>query len=153
MGLFSKKKKDKGSKHPSLIVNDVRQETAESVSIGFQIRLRRVFDDFKPVSKMSVLDATKSVADLELDVQGSGGNIDGGLSIEWSSMKVDHPEQFLMNHKLPRESGACLILEFMVKPDASEEKVEHASHKLLTWIKSHFDKELKTNDSNVQNPL
>lgn len=114
-------------------------------SIGFQIRLRRIFDDFTPVSKLSAIEASKSVADMEVEVQGSGGNIDGGLSIEWSSMRVDHPEQFLMNHKLPRESGACLILEFMVKPDASDDKVEHASHKLLSWVKSHFDKELKTN--------
>lgn len=114
-------------------------------SIGFQIRLRRVFDDFKPVSKLTAVEASKSVADIEVEVQGSGGNIDGGLSIEWSSMKVDHPEQFLMNHKLPRESGACLILEFMVKPDATDEKVEHASHKLLAWVKTHFDKELKAN--------
>jgi hypothetical protein len=114
-------------------------------SIGFQIRLRRVFDDFKPVTKMTPQDASKSTADFELEVQGSGGNIEGGISIEWSSMKVDHPEQFLMNHKLPRESGACLILEFMSKPDASEEKVEHAAHKLLSWVKAHFDKELKNN--------
>ena len=33
----------------------------------------------------------------------------------------------------------------MVKPDAKDEDVEHLSHKFLSFLKAHFDKELKKN--------
>ncbi len=114
-------------------------------SIGYQIRQRRVFDDFRPINKLTPQEAIKSTAGVEIEIQGSGGNVDGGLSLEWSSMNVDHPETFNLNHKLPRESGASLILEFMVKPDAKDEDVEHLSQRFISWLKSHFDKELKKN--------
>ena len=113
--------------------------TKTMFSIGYQIRQRRVFDDFRPVNKFTPQEAMKSTVGLEIEIQGSGGNVDGGLSLEWSSMKVDHPETFNMNHKLPRESGASLILEFMVKPDAKDEDVEHLSHKFLSFLKAHFE--------------
>jgi hypothetical protein len=114
-------------------------------AVGYQMRLRRVFDDFKPISKMSSKETMKTDLDLSVTVTGQDGNLDGGMGLECSSQKVDHPEQFLMNHKLPREAGFACIIELMLKPDVSPDVAETTAHHLLSWIKNHFDGEFKKN--------
>ncbi len=71
--------------------------------------------------------------------------MDTGLGFEWGSQKVEHPEAFLMNHKLPREAGFCVVMEIMLKPDVERVKAEEAAHHVLTFLKLHFDGELKKN--------
>jgi len=114
-------------------------------SIGYQLRVRRIFNDLLPVNKLPPMRATKSNFDIAINILGSGGNTETGMGFEWTCQKCEHPEQFLMNHKLPRESGFAVIVEFMLKPELDEEVAEHAAQELLHFVKSHFDAELKRN--------
>jgi hypothetical protein len=116
-------------------------------SIGYQLRLRRVFDDFKPISKLQTTQIVKSNIDFTLEIVGSGGNVDTGMGFEWGCQKIDHPEAFLTNNKIPKEAGFAVIIEFMLKPEVEKDSdvAENAAHSMLTFIKSHFDAELKRN--------
>lgn len=114
-------------------------------SIGYQLRLRRVFSDMLPIAKMPPTRAAKSNCDLTINILGSGGNTDTGMGFEWTCQKCDHPEQFLTNHKLPRECGFAIIVELILKPELAEEVADHAAQELLHFAKAHFDAELKRN--------
>ena len=81
-----------------------------------------MYDDFQALTKLTPQEAIKSTAGIEIEIKEAAA-MDGGLSLEWSSM-VDHPEQFNMNHELPRR-WRLADPEFMVKPDAKDEDVEH----------------------------
>ena len=114
-------------------------------SIGYQLRLRRVFADFLPIAKYPPNKSVKTNIDFSVSVLGSGGNMESGMGLEWTVQKCDHPEQFLMNHKLPRESGFAVIMELILKPDLDAEQTERMSTEVLHFIKAHFDAELKRN--------
>ena len=143
IGLYHRLLNWKYAVHRKLRYLDKLSKTV--FSIGYQLRLRRVFEDFKSIQNLKPQQAVKTALNFVAEITGSGGNLDTGLGFEWGAQKVEHPEAFLMNHKLPRECGFAVIFEIMLKPDVDREVAEDAAHHFLTFLKLHFDGELKKN--------
>jgi len=123
----------------------VDSATRTMFNIAAQLRIRKVFEDFKGLSTFNAKQAEKSDFSFDLDVLGQGGNTEEGLGFEYSLQKVDHPETFLTRHKLPRELGSALIIELMLKSECSTAECEDAANAFCTFFKHHFDSEFKKN--------
>lgn len=88
---------------------------------------------------------TKASLQIEAEIAGSQGNTDMGVGLEVKLVKVEQPEEFLIRHKLPRESGTAVIVEFMLRNACNTDTAEAAAKDLLLFLKHHFEQELKRN--------
>ena len=74
---------------------------------------------------------------------GDEGSREGGFSLAFKLIKVDNPEQLLKKFGAPHDAGCSLVLDFLLRKGATEEKTKRLASLLRMLMNVHFEKELK----------
>ena len=119
--------------------------TRNMFNMAILLRQRKVFEDFLPIQKLSSKENEKLAMQVEVDILGSGGNVDEGMGVEWSMNKLDDTEQYLMRQRLPRDAGFAVFVDFMIRADIKNLQIRKCVEELSAFLKHHYDSELKKN--------